>query len=828
MSHITPDYIPYGLHSPVGSRGYNNRRSPPIQGLRQASPHTSLLSLSDNGDGQPTMRDQPTRMSIPPSHQIEYTDRDTDIQAPNSPVSSEIRFQHDGRHFLHDDSDGDEDDGTNGDGVEQCQAHVSIQSGRPGHYDTNEWRVVDALLGLAGGETMHSSAQRYDQTAVKPVNTNVTGIKTSNTSTQLTYSTSLASRPLCVTVSSTQPSIPAVPSLSALPHEALPLYPPFSRDYSPVTRLPLNERYRLTDDSEARYTLDKVDRRNLSGIGYQVAENKETRPSYKIPVSSHRSDGVYQLSRGSRNGPSLDIPLVTRHKFDEGYRVLGQHKINYARDQTPVRRFQSDQGYGQTDNGHVKHPRDVTRHQSGDGYKQACEGQARHSHDYIQVMRHQFDDGHVPNPRDQTPVMRSYLNEAHTKYPHDYEHVIGRQLDDSADYPCDYQLATAHRSEVTIDGSLDERHHIQKRQVYPYRDAQNNWHGVQYPQEHNFPGIYAPEEIPVVGRQPTQREHVYGVRNTDSPARRQDLSVKTKRPTQYDGRSSCRDYLVQFEMISKMNRWDNTTCALELATSLSGQALAVLTDIEPCQRENYGTLVNALLTRFEPDNQSEVFRAQLKCRVRKQGEGLAELGQDIKRLVRKAYPEASNSVRDTLARDAFSDALNDYELERSISRSHGTSLDAALRVALEEEAFQKGRQRRLGTKTIVRSQVERTRNQISTQSSCTPETNLPDAPALTDDIISRITQLVLDQTGKQSANKNYRQPQGKCHNCGKTGHYIRDCKLKRDSFRQKLKCEYCQRTGHVITDCYTKKRKEESPSLPAEETVRDNQSGNDV
>ena len=101
-----------------------------------------------------------------------------------------------------------------------------------------------------------------------------------------------------------------------------------------------------------------------------------------------------------------------------------------------------------------------------------------------------------------------------------------------------------------------------------------------------------------------------------------------KRPTQYDGRSSCRDYLVQFDMISKLNRWDNITYTIELATNLSGQALAILTDIEPQQRQDYAALISALikalLTRFEPDNQSEVFRAQLKCRTRKHGEGLAE------------------------------------------------------------------------------------------------------------------------------------------------------------------------------------------------------------
>ena len=39
-------------------------------------------------------------------------------------------------------------------------------------------------------------------------------------------------------------------------------------------------------------------------------------------------------------------------------------------------------------------------------------------------------------------------------------------------------------------------------------------------------------------------------------------SPKPKGPALYDGKSSCRDYLVQFEMVSDLNRWDENTRAL--------------------------------------------------------------------------------------------------------------------------------------------------------------------------------------------------------------------------------------------------------------------------
>ena len=49
----------------------------------------------------------------------------------------------------------------------------------------------------------------------------------------------------------------------------------------------------------------------------------------------------------------------------------------------------------------------------------------------------------------------------------------------------------------------------------------------------------------------------------------------------YDGKSSCKYYLVQYDMIAQLNGWDEITRAMELATSLNGITRSVLTDIDP-------------------------------------------------------------------------------------------------------------------------------------------------------------------------------------------------------------------------------------------------------
>jgi len=65
-----------------------------------------------------------------------------------------------------------------------------------------------------------------------------------------------------------------------------------------------------------------------------------------------------------------------------------------------------------------------------------------------------------------------------------------------------------------------------------------------------------------------------------------------KRPAMYDGKSSCKDYLVQFDIIVQLKRWDENTQAMELATSLNGAARSVLTDIEVVVRRGPNIWLN--------------------------------------------------------------------------------------------------------------------------------------------------------------------------------------------------------------------------------------------
>ena len=103
----------------------------------------------------------------------------------------------------------------------------------------------------------------------------------------------------------------------------------------------------------------------------------------------------------------------------------------------------------------------------------------------------------------------------------------------------------------------------------------------------------------------------------------------------------------------------------------------------------------ALSQRFSPENQAEKFRVQLKNRLHGRNETLLELAQAIRRLTRRAYPSANYQLQETLPKEYFVDALNDGDIRWRVFQSRPVSLEDALRVAVELEAFQVAEKQRV-------------------------------------------------------------------------------------------------------------------------------------
>ncbi len=294
------------------------------------------------------------------------------------------------------------------------------------------------------------------------------------------------------------------------------------------------------------------------------------------------------------------------------------------------------------------------------------------------------------------------------------------------------------------------------------------------------------------------------------------IMKKVKRPLPYNGQSSWEDYLIQFEMLAKINQWDSCTKALELATSLQPPAVGILANLSEEERYDYDALVAALAARYEPVNTTEIFRARLKTRVRRKTESLTEFAHDIRHLTRKAYPSVGNELREHLSLEHFIELLNDPELEWYVFQSKPKSVTKALETAIEFEAFKLGRQQRHRNglhqlRCIQDSQIQPSmcvhgECEIGSLQECVPsdcrtydflsqevqpglcsstDVSLPnDCSIFTSP--SPCRRAITDNRGIQSSRS--------CFRCGQRGHLIGNCPIQPPCFN-------CRKFGHMRDEC---------------------------
>ena len=251
-----------------------------------------------------------------------------------------------------------------------------------------------------------------------------------------------------------------------------------------------------------------------------------------------------------------------------------------------------------------------------------------------------------------------------------------------------------------------------------------------------------------------------------------------QRAPPYDGRSTWEAYRTQFEMLARVNNWNEMEKATYLAVSLKGPALTVLSNIPHDNLYNYSSLITALEARFGSAHQAELHRIKLKNRTRKREESLAELAEEVERLARLAYPEAPSEMLELLAKDQFIDALADGDMRLRTRQSHPKSLREALQTALELEAFQLANQQR--TKPVRGAAVEEKEEE-------TPAT-VKDVKQVSCEDIKHCFQECLEdcfrRNGSQQQRRQRRSPggvlrrrviKGNCWSCGKPGHMQQDC-----------------------------------------------------
>ena len=263
-------------------------------------------------------------------------------------------------------------------------------------------------------------------------------------------------------------------------------------------------------------------------------------------------------------------------------------------------------------------------------------------------------------------------------------------------------------------------------------------------------------------------------------------------PDKFDGTSVWQDYLTHFEICASINEWNDHQRATFLAVSLRGNAQMLLGDLSVTKLHDYSALVVELQARFGHEGQSELFRTQLKDRSKRPDESFPELGQDIKRLVARAYPDAPTTLQDTLAKDHFVDALVDSDMRLYIYQNKTKSLSQAVQVATEWQAFQRAERHRNGAynganrRPIVRSTT------LFDDAVARSATLIDDANQIKnmESMHKQISELQMELNHLKNQNRRSSGSYPNTHN-----------RNPRDETKDRRACWACGQTGHFRINC---------------------------
>ena len=197
------------------------------------------------------------------------------------------------------------------------------------------------------------------------------------------------------------------------------------------------------------------------------------------------------------------------------------------------------------------------------------------------------------------------------------------------------------------------------------------------------------------------------------------------------------------------------------------------TDLLPEKRGQYASIVQSLKNKFDRSHQTEMYKVQLKARVRKSGKSLSELASAICRLTNWAYPGILAEVREDLAKDQFIEALDSRHTRLEIRRRKPTSLDEALSLAMEEEMLLSLEEKRMNAMAGV--QVLTSSNSLGKRVPVSMADGHEKDQASKDDRFAELSKKVDELRKMVEALKTKKNRDIICWSCNKKGHVRANC-----------------------------------------------------
>ena len=261
--------------------------------------------------------------------------------------------------------------------------------------------------------------------------------------------------------------------------------------------------------------------------------------------------------------------------------------------------------------------------------------------------------------------------------------------------------------------------------------------------------------------------HTYGQDFRKEWGAHDRLAKPVYMPGKFDGAGHLTEYLAHFDLCRRANGWNHEQAGVFLGLSLTGVARRLLAGIEPATEGGYLQLREALVARFQPDNQGGTYKAILRNKERAPGECLQSYAEEIERCTRLAYPRADMETVGVMAKDRFIESLKDQQLQYWVYQAMPETLREAVQSALHAEAcmqpFKAAPKARAAGTTMAEqmaalgSEVRKDREESAAFRKSVAQASKP--------------------SGKQPGRpKSYGTPEeGRCYYCAEKGHFRSEC-----------------------------------------------------
>ena len=166
----------------------------------------------------------------------------------------------------------------------------------------------------------------------------------------------------------------------------------------------------------------------------------------------------------------------------------------------------------------------------------------------------------------------------------------------------------------------------------------------------------------------------------------------------YAGGPGVEQYLAQFKMVAKLNRWPEDEWGTILATFLDDKARRLLPRDPSAEPPNFSELCKQLISRFGHEGQPSYFAALLQSVSRRDGQSIHELKNAVEEMAERAYPGMEPAERRRVCLEPFINALSNEEQRKNVRLARPKDIDEAAEIAVVFESALKTEARKKGTR----------------------------------------------------------------------------------------------------------------------------------